>query len=241
MFSVNEQMEYTNQSIVVVLNLPSNVVRYTYKIYDNDYLINYYDVLGSTSKTVNLTDTGNYTIVIEAYDKYDTKKEYKSGIYNIDKEAPVLKICESCFEKTNDIMDGVVATDNVDGVLTGKITTNYDSLNMNKVGTKKLIYTVYDSAGNYSTKAMNIEVIDNNTSSIIFYESLIILVLFIIISGIIRYRSSLKLEKRFGKYSIKKIKDNSYSLSEKTLNFYKRIIKYFSNAAKKSVFLTNYF
>ena len=237
-FSINEKGP-TNKTLDIIVTLPDNIINYTYKIYENDNLINSYDIIGNTNN-IKLEETGKYQIIVEAIDINNNITNYKSGYYIIDKIPPIITLCEKCYEETGDYLNGVSVYDNYDLDITKKITTNFNELDLKKDGNNKLIYTVSDTAGNTTSKTLEINVVENNLSGVLVVEILIIVLLFIIISFILKYIKIQNLEKRYGKYSIKKLNNDDISLFEKITNIYISFCQNISKYLNKSVFLTNY-
>ena len=62
-----------------------------------------------------------------------------------------------------DLMDGVSATDNIDGIITNLIVINDDDVDYENPGVYSLIYTVTDSSGNIDTKTVSFTVLQSMT------------------------------------------------------------------------------
>ena len=228
-FSLYEQLKPINDNINLTFTPDSNVTSYKYEIYKNESLIKEYEVLTNESAFISLNTTGNYQIKV-----YETineeQKEILSGIYKIDKNAPVIEVDSLLVEMQQgailDIMGGVKAFDTEEGDITAKITTNASSLDFTTIGLKKLIYSVSDEAGNTTTRTVNINVLKGTTSSLIAVQTVIIAVLIIFSLVILYLKRSINLEKRIAKYSIEPINDKSVSLFDKLLNkYYKFLVK----------------
>ena len=217
-FSLYEQLKPINDNINLTFTPDSNVTSYKYEIYKNESLIKEYEVLTNESAFISLNTTGNYQIKV-----YETineeQKEILSGIYKIDKNAPVIEVDSLLVEMQQgailDIMGGVKAFDTEEGDITAKITTNASSLDFTTIGLKKLIYSVSDEAGNTTTRTVNINVLKGTTSSLIAVQTVIIAVLIIFSLVILYLKRSINLEKRIAKYSIEPINDKSVSLFDK--------------------------
>lgn len=228
-FSIYEQVKPVNENINLTFTPDSNVTSYRYQIYNNDNLVKEYSNSGNNSSFISLNTTGNYQIKV-----YETinneEKEIVSGIYKIDKNAPVIEVDSLLVEMQQgailDIMGGVKAYDNEEGDLTDKVTTNAEELDFTTIGLKKLIYTVSDEAGNTTTRTVNINVLKGTTSSLIAVQSVIITVLVIFSLLILYLKKSIDLEKRIAKYSIEPLTDKSVSLFDKILTkYYKFLVK----------------
>ena len=87
-FSINEKGP-TNKTLDIIVTLPDDIINYTYKIYENDNLINSYDIIGNTNN-IKLEETGKYQIIVEAIDINNNITNYKSGYYIIDKIPPII-------------------------------------------------------------------------------------------------------------------------------------------------------
>ena len=228
-FSIYEQVKPVNENINLTFTPDSNATSYRYQIYKNDELIKEYNNDGNNSAFISLNATGSYQIkVYEVIDSVET--EILSGIYKIDKNAPVIEVDSLLVEMqqgaTLDIMGGVKAYDAEDGDITSKLTSNASELDFTTVGLKKLVYTVSDEAGNTAKKTVNINVLKGTTSSLIAVQTIIIAVLVIFSLLILYLKKSIDLEKRIAKYSIEPLNDKSVSLFDKLLTkYYKFLVK----------------
>ena len=217
-------IDSTNSDVVVTYTPPLNTSRYSYIIIkDNQYNDPIY-VEGNIPTDIVLTDTGTYKIELTNIDSRGVNSIITSGEYKIDKEAPILNIKENTYKITTkeelNIMDGVSASDAIDGDLTNSITTNYNELDFTSKGIKKLEYSVSDKAGNTTSSMVYITVKKDNTDIIRLGQLGIIIVGLFIILFIIKYIRSIKLEKRFSKYTINSSKNKSISLFDNLYNQY---------------------
>ena len=227
LFSIFEQTNPVNYNIDVLIEPDSNVTSYSYIIYKDGNVYKDRIIDNNESSFITLNETGKYEIIVhEIIDEEET--EFKSGIYNIDKEAPIIETDNLLVTMQQgallDIMGGVKAYDNQDGDLTSKLTSNANELDFTTLGLKKLIYSVTDEAGNTTTKTVNINVTRGTTSSLVAVQSVIIAILIIISLLILYLRKSINLEKRISKYTIAPITDKSVSLFDKFLKFYYKIL-----------------
>lgn len=243
-FSLLDHEEPTNQDLHIIYSPSSLVMRYTYSILKDGTPIRSESVEGEKKTEIILSETGTYQIKIESYDFYNRKTEIKSGIYKIDKEAPVITLeNESLKMRIGSSflpMQYVKAYDQEDGDLLKHVTTNIEELNFEETGLKKLVYTVTDSAGNTTSKTMVINLVKDDTFGVILIQLGIITALIGIILMILFYRKSVKLEKRIRKYTIDSIHDQSFSLFDRYYLFYNKVLKHISKFISKSVFLKKY-
>ena len=239
--SIYSQENATKEDITVSYT-PSNLVKnYEYVIYRNNHKYKIVKVPNNQISEILLTETGKYQIKInENYE--NEKKQINSGNYIIDKEKPVLKVGEKKLTLKQgasiDIMGGVKATDNIDGDITHLVTSNENSIDFNKKGNHKLIYTVQDKAGNETQETVMINVTRNDTTQLLISQCFILTFLIIILMYFIRYNRSINLEKRISKYCTAPIKDKSksffgsiytyiYKLQTKISKRYEKYIKVF--------------
>ena len=198
-FSIYEQVKPVNDNINLTFTPDSLTTSYRYVIYKDDKLYKENRIIGPENAFISLSETGTYQIKV--YELIEgNEDEITSGSYVIDKEAPVIEVDSLLVEMQQganlDIMGGVKATDNLDGDLTHKITTNASELDFTTVGLKKLIYTVSDEAGNTTSKVININVLRGATSSLIAVQTVIICVLVAVSLFILYLKKSINLEKR---------------------------------------------
>ena len=227
LFSLYEQTSPVNYNIDLTIEPDSNVTSYSYTIYKDEKPYKVNSVSSNEITSITLKETGKYEIVVSEIINYKMV-EVRSGIYIIDKEAPVIEVDNLIVNlkqgATLDIMGGVRAYDNQDGDLTSSLTSNASELDFTSLGLKRLVYTVVDEAGNETTKAVNINVVRGTTSSLLVVQSIIILVLVAISLLILYLRRSINVEKRIAKFAINPINDKSLSLFDKFLNFYYSIL-----------------
>ena len=226
-FSIFEQVNAVNHNIDLVIQPDSDVTSYFYTIYKDGNPYKNNNILNSESSFVTLKETGKYEIIVYEIINGE-QKEFKSGIYNIDKEAPVIEVDSLLVTMQQgaelDIMGGVKAYDKQDGNLTNKLTSNANDLDFTTVGLKKLVYSVTDEAGNTTTKTVNINVTRGTTSSLVAVQTVIIVILVLISLLVLYFRRSINIEKRIAKYTIEPIYDKSVSLFDKFLKVYYKLL-----------------
>lgn len=218
-------IDSTNEDVVVTYTPSSLVSSYSYVIVkDNVYGEPIY-VATNNPVNITLNQTGTYRIEITNTDYRNVTSSIVSGEYKIDKEAPVINIGEKTYQITSkegfDVMSGITATDNIDGDLTSSITTNKDMLDFSSEGIKKIEYKVSDKAGNTATELVYVTVKKDNTDIIKLGQFGVLLVFLFGLLFLIKYIRSIKLEKRFSKYTINSSKNKSISLFDNLYNQYK--------------------
>ena len=263
-FSQESQSTPLNKDISVNFIPDITVASYRYRIFKNDTetlklnngeLVNpniiyndYVFVNNNSAININLSESGIYKIEIVTVDFFGNEKILNSGNYIIDKEAPKINISDynnqvieyRIGESSIDVFDGVTAIDNYNGDVTENLTTNYESLDFTKEGLVELKYTVSDEAGNISTKNININVTKSDLSIVHMWQLIILMCLIPIIIFLYIYNRSSKLEKRISKYSVDPIKKYSFSIFDKVLQSYRKIVNYMKPIISKSVFITRH-
>lgn len=244
MFDINEMVEAVNSDIVVIFTPDSNVKNYKYSITYNNDVMDYIVVENNNPTTITLNQTGSYTINVKTYNQFNKETSIDSGIYNIDKEKPILEISDKTIEfvtGTNyNFKEDAKAYDNLDGDITSLITTNEKDIDFSIPGIKTLTYEVSDKAGNIVTDSISVNVIKNNEKKLMLSQGFILLLLFSFILIIMKYRHSIKLERRLAPYTVEPLKDNSLSIFDSLSIKFEKIIKKISFSIKKSVFIQNY-
>lgn len=234
------EMDITKDDITITYTPSKLVKNYEYTILKNNRNYKIVTVSKNQISNILLSETGSYQIKITEYYEFD-KKEIVSGLYNIDKEAPILEVGDTNLKlkqgKKIDIMGGVKASDNTDGDITSFVITNEKDINFNKIGNHRLTYTVSDKAGNEVSKSININVVKDDTVQLLISQTFILLSLLLILIYIIKYNKSLLIEKRIAKYTLKPIKDHSKSLFGNAYRFTTRCINRITKILNKSYFI----
>ena len=239
-FNITHTDSPTNSSIIVVFSPSENVNSYICEVYKNYALFNRPTLLVS-SETISLNDTGVYQIKITANLKDGTKQTLSTGYYIIDKEAPEINVEKENIEikasEINKLKDNAKAEDNYDGNMTNQLETNITNLNLKSRNNQKLIYTVTDRAGNKAEKVINLKI---NQTSNFNIEALFIIFILIFAYLIIKLQKALNLEKRIKPYTLKSLKNNDLSLSEKIIKKYQTIAKKINKNFDKSEIAKKY-
>lgn len=229
----------TNDSMVVTFSPAINTKTYKYTVYKDGKVINEKIINSNSATNINLVESGSYQISVLV----DNTNTVTSGTYVIDKQAPTITTNKTSIDiyknKEFNVMEGVTATDNTDGDLTNKVTTNINELNLNEKGQKVLTYTVSDTAGNVTTKDVVLNVNGSYLNLIIFWIVIAIAFIFLV-SYIIKIGKSFKLEKRIEKYTLNPKDNKSLSIVDSIILVYQNFIKDFTNILKKSVILSKY-
>lgn len=238
--SIYSHEKVTNEDIVITYTPSNSVINYEYIIIKDSKELETIQVSNNQPSNIILSETGTYRIrLIEYYD--GSNRKILTGKYCVDKESPVLEVKNKNLTlkkgESIDIMDAVTASDNYDGDITSLITTNKNELDLNKIGSNELIYTVSDSAGNEVSESITIDVIRNDNYQLYFTQGFLLIISMIFLIYIIRYNRSLKFEKRLSKYSVKSIKDKNKTLLDGLKKFSDKILKKIASVLNKSVFV----
>lgn len=221
----------TNEDIVITYTPSSNVINYSYVIIkNNNYGIPIY-INNNFPTEIKLIEEGNYKIEVT-----ENGIIKNTGEYVIDKTAPIINIGEKTHTITNKekfSYEGISASDSLDGDLSSKITSNIDSIDFSVPGIKKINYEVSDKAGNIASDLVYVTVKKDNTNLILAGQIATILVTLSIILFLIKYIRSIKLEKRFSKYTINSSLNNSISLFDNLSIQYEDFINKISKILSK--------
>lgn len=234
-------LDSTNEDVIITYTPSFDVTNYSYAIIKDGVKGDTVDISNNSPISITLTDDGVYSILI-TLNTNGISGVISSGEYIIDKTAPTINIKRKTYKiKENDnidVLNGVTAYDNnID--ITSSITTNMDSIDLSKTGIKTVEYTACDKAGNCTTSKAYITVKKDYTNLIRVGQISFILILFLIFVFLYRYIRSIKLEKRFSKYTINSKKNTSTSLFDMLYNKYIGFISIFSNKLSKSKFIKN--
>ena len=242
-FNILEQLEPTNQDINLSFNPDPAYKSYKIVIIRDNEIYKEITIINPTPTSFTLSETGTYKINTIYYDEFMNETQIEGGTYTIDKEAPIIKVGKTHYEihlgTTFNVMGNVTATDNMDKNITSSITTNKNELDFSIKGTKKIIYTVSDQAGNVAEKEVLVTVTHSQTSVYIF-QLIFMAILALIALGILIYNKSLKLEKRISRFSINPIKDESLSLFDSITRRISGVVSKLDKVLYKSEFLKKY-
>ena len=120
-------------------------------------------------KEISLGETGNYIVKLTSKDENGNTNELTSGTYKIDADKPVITVNPTTLTVYTDeignynVMDGVTASDNIDGELSN-ITA--DKTLTSTVGNQTITYSVTDSVGNTGTASRTYTVKNRLVTSI---------------------------------------------------------------------------
>ena len=234
-------IDSTNKDVVVTYTPSSLITSYSYVIIKNNNRSNPVNISSNIPEVIVLKDTGTYKIEITTIDSNGLSNILTSGEYKIDKEAPVINIKEKTYTiKSNEEFNSeVIASDQIDGDLTSNITSNINNIDFTSEGIKKIEYRVSDKAGNVAQEIVYVTVKQDNTNIIRLGQICGIVVLIALIIFLVKYIRSIKLEKRFSKYTINSSKNKSISLFDNVYNQYLDFIDKLSKVLSKSVFIKN--
>jgi len=241
--SLFSQIKPINQDITVIYTPNIDAVSYNYTLYKDNQIIETHSD-NANIKSIIMTETGEYKLIINETDNLGNINQIESGYYRIDKEKPVINVGNQVLNMqigdTLDLYSDIEILDNVDGNITDKVATNYNELNFDTVGTKQLVYTVSDEAGNIATKIVNINVTSSFNDTLIYIQIGLIIILLAFTYLIFSFRKSVKLEKRISKFSIRPLEDNSLSIFDNITKNYQKLISKISNSLEKSAFIQKY-
>ena len=235
-------IDSTNEDVVVTYTPSSLVQSYSYVIIKNNEYGNPIYVNSNIKSDIILNETGNYKIEITNIDNNGISSKLTSGEYKIDKEVPIINLKENTYTiKSNEEFNisDISASDLVDGDLTSSIKSNINDIDFSTEGIKEIEYSVSDKAGNIATEVVYVTVKQDNTNIIRLGQIGIIIVLLALFIFINKYIRSIKLEKRFSKYTINSSKNKSIALFDNLYNQYEDFLNKLSSYLSNSTFIKN--
>ncbi len=241
-FNIKEQIKPVNKDVSVSFSPSLNIKNYSYAVYKDGKVVKTIAVDTNQPSNIILDETGSYQISVTGYDTLGHQVVINSGVYEIDKDAPVLKVQNQKVEiKKHDqkALDNlqVTATDNHDGNITAQITRS--DIDVNEVGITNLTYTVSDEAGNVAKTNIEVNVVSEFNQLLLFQIGALI-ILFMILIPIIRIRKNFKLEKRLGPFVIESTKENNVSLFDRLFNYYHKMLMKIINIFKNLNMMQRY-
>ena len=167
MFSLYES-KGTNESLIITFTPGADIKKYEIILYKDN--VEYKkEVINQNKQTSVLLDlSGIYKIEVNLFDSNDKINQVKSGEYIIDKEAPVIELTKKVITikqgKSFNPNDFIIVKDNMDA--NPRIESNYNSLDLYKIGAQIITYEVYDGSGNKASKTVIVNVKKNNDKNI---------------------------------------------------------------------------
>lgn len=245
-FSLESQEQVGNQELNIVFTPASTTRKVLYEILKDGNSYETHEVASNESITIPLTETGNFQIKVTEYGRNNSSTQL-SGIYKLDFDKPVITVQDSSLTvyqmkkgEALDFSNYVKAYDKQDGNLTVNVTSNYDEIDLTKLGLNEITFTVSDEAGNITSKTVPLNVIKNPGDSLLAIQIVIIAALAVLLWRVVIYRRSLTLERRLSKYSVDSIKNNSESFTDKVGKSYRAILEKMRSPLQKSAFLQKY-
>ena len=114
-----------------------------------------------TSNNINISKVGTYSVTYSVTDSYSNTVTKTIKVNVIYKDyPPVINASDKSIvlNTTFDPLSGVTGTDTEDGNITSNIRVTSNNVNMSKVGTYSVTYSLTDSGNNTTTKTVTIKV-----------------------------------------------------------------------------------
>ncbi len=137
-----------------------------------DFIVSSYDPSGEVTlelKTPLDTETlGFYPVTIEAKDIYGNVSTYEVEFrVSTDEEKPSFSGTKGTLRVVKgsmpDYLDGVTATDEIDGEVT--VTVDDSDVNLQETGDYTIVYTAVDLSGNVATKERKVRVVEGSSNN----------------------------------------------------------------------------
>lgn len=238
-FDISNTSKPVNDTLVVNFLPSTDTTQYSYKLYKDGNVIKNENITNNQGVHFPLTDTGNYYIEVSTVSSAGEVNNYTSGVYQIDKEKPIINVPDEIIITSRDQNINVTATDNVDGDITSSITSDISLQDIYNNGTHMVTYVVSDAAGNVASKSVyvNTEIVGNY----LFVAQAVIVICVVLLGLLIRsFFKTLKLGKRIEAFTIEPMKTNNVPLADRILMRYRRILDKFGNLFNKSEFFKKY-
>lgn len=244
-FSLFETNGTVNQELVITYTPNSSVLKYTYEILKDGENIGTYTISSNKSSDIQLFETGKYEILVTKYDKLGKQEVISSGIYSLDLSSPII-LAESVLSveklkkgQTYTVEElGITATDNIDKEIV--VTCDFEHVDFSSLGIQKLTCQAEDTAGNVTTKNINLNVVRGTQQYLLVAQFGLALILLILLFILSRFVKSLKYEKLMIQYSLNPITDRKVSIEDKIMAWYKEVNRSFSSMLEKSTFIKKY-
>lgn len=220
-FSLYKLKEPTNESIIITFTPGASNNEYEIIVYRDKREEKREKVNGKKDIVLDKSGIYNIEVIIDG-------ETIKSGEYIIDKEAPSIELTSKVITikqgKSFNPNDYIIVKDNIDKDL--KIETNYNSLDLNKIGTQTITYNVYDRSGNKVTKTVIVNVKKNNDNALMIYQGIFITFIIGLSLFIIWFKRKQRVFNRVSKYSVQGIKETNQTFMDYVLEFYMKILKF---------------
>jgi hypothetical protein len=128
------------------------------------------------SGTAQFHALGSYDVVLSAQDDYGNEATHTVTVTAVDRTAPVLKGLKSSVvlaetDSDYDFLEGISATDEIDGDLTQQISLDAVNVSYGVVGDYTVSYTVSDNAGNVETQNTHVTIKDTTPPTLVLANS----------------------------------------------------------------------
>ncbi len=221
-FSLYELLEPTNESFIVTFTPGGAVQNYEVILYKDGIEYKKEEIKENKKIDILLNETGTYNINVLIDDKI-----IKSGNYIIDKEAPVIEITKKVITikqgKNFNPNDYIIVHDNYNDYT---IETNYETIDLNKIGAQTITYKVKDKSGNLTTKSVIVNIKKNNDTTLKIYYGIFSLFILFLMFLLVWYQKKQKKFNRVNKYSVQGIKTKNPSLIDHLVKIYMNILKF---------------
>lgn len=241
--NLSSHEDFTKNDIVIDYQPEETAIKFSYTIIKDGNRSETVFIEDSSIIRIVLKETGQYKIEFTNYYSTDEMKTFTTGMYNIDKAAPVIEFTEDevnirMGEDVN-FYDYVVARDNVDGDISKSVEIDVSNVDLDSIGKQKVVYRVKDAAGNTTTKTLTINVTTYNEVQNTLKQMTIIGIILVVLFVILSYYRSIVLENRISKFSISP-KAKKATIFERIIKVVTGLIEPFADMLAKSTILENY-
>lgn len=227
MFSLYES-KGTNESLIITFTPGADIKKYEIILYKDNVEYKKEVINQNKQTSVLLDSSGIYKIEVNLFDSNDKISQVKSGEYIIDKEAPVIELTKKVITikqgKSFNQNDFIIVKDNMD--VNPRIESNYNSLDLYKIGAQIITYEVYDGSGNKASKTVIVNVKKNNDNILMVYQGLLGIIIILLAIFVIWFKRKQRIFERVSKYSVQGIKQTSEGVMDYFINIYMNILRF---------------
>lgn len=218
----------TNESLIITFTPGAEIKKYEIILYKDNKEYKKEEINQNKQTSVLLDVSGTYKIEVNLTDSNDEIKQINSGEYIIDKEAPVIELTKKVItikqNKNFNPNDYIIVKDNIDS--NPKIETNYNNLDLNKIGAQTITYEVYDECGNKASKTVIVNIKKNNDNILMFYQGLLGIIIILLAFFVLWFKRKQRIFERVSKYSVQGIKQTTEGMMDYFVNGYMNILKF---------------
>lgn len=242
--NISSHEKITKDDIVIDYQPEESAVKFSYTVIKDGIKSEPVLIESNSIIRIVLRETGQYKIEFtNYYDGEITTKTFETGMYNVDKKAPIIEFSKEEIKVREgedvDFYEYVVARDNADGDISNSVEIDTSNIDLNAVGKQNVTYKVTDTAGNTTVRTLTVNVTEYNNVQWALKQFTIIGIIIVVVAVILSYYRSINLERRISNYSINPKKKKS-TLFERFIKVTTGLIEPFADLLARSTILERY-